>query len=164
MPSGITFTDQRETTEYIEQKFLEGYETERKKVGTNKWKVWIIGKRERTEPRLMHSEELENIMTEHYEGNLTATYRKIRKYHAPVRTAIDIKRIVKGETAKENLPEFEVYVKSEFTASDTDAAVNPPEKKGDKWQIGIHPIHKFSDEDYLREVIKHEIKHIKGKI
>ncbi len=161
----ITFNNLREVTEYIEQKFLEGYECEAKKIGKDKWKVWVISKRERTSPKLMATEILEKALTANYEGNLRETYQQISDLYKPVRSANDIKRIVGEELSKANLHNVEIYITPEHSSVlQADASVNEPEKEGEPWQIGIHPIHKYTNEDYLRETVRHEIKHIKAEI
>ncbi len=165
----ITFNDSREMSEYLEQKFEEGYECEARKIGEKKWKVSIVGKRERTSQRLMATEKFEKAFAGSYTGDLEKSYEQLGGLsNKSMRTAQEVKAIAKDELHKAGIYNVEVHVTPRFSSiGESDAAVlhtEEPDDEGGAWLVFLHPIHEYTDEDYLREIVKHEIKHIKKEI
>ena len=165
MPSGVTFYDRPSATEYVKRMFDKGYEAEVKDYGSY-YKVYIVGKRERTSPKLMATEKMEDTLREQ-SIDLNDDYRRVSSAYKPVRSAQDIRKMAERELEKEGLEdEVDVHVSAESAeyGGIGDASITYPEEPEGKYELAIHPIHKFTNAGYLREVIKHEIKHIKGEI
>jgi len=70
-------------------------------------------------------------------------------------------RIAKEELRKAGLADVQVVV-STYQGRDPNAPYADATwfKRGKKYRINIHPIHQYYDEDYTREVVRHEIEHI----
>ncbi len=79
----------------------------------------------------------------------------------PQRTREDIVRIAREELQKSGLGDIKVRI-SRYQGRDPVAPYSDATlfRRRGKYYIGIHPIHQYSDEGYLREVVQHEIGHI----
>lgn len=159
MARQITFTSGKEAREYAHQKEQEGYKIDIcRKEHTymvsllNRQRVVPEGKSRRLNlPPYLFKEWQQRDYTP------SQLYKRIcQERIRPKRTKEDITEIAKEEMGKANI---NVLVKVGTPPNSLAGAT--VESEDTKTTIIIHPIHKYSEESYLREVIKHEINHIR---
>jgi len=161
MSSGITFTDYNEAKEYMARKYDEGFYVTLKKRG-NKYivntgdKITKMDIRE-TRPRIVPVEYSDT-------DDVNTIYNRTKSQYMPLRTSKRIKEIAKEEISKAGIKDIDIYITKRFRTPFADAGYFYNTKDSSIRQIGIHPIHQYTPEEYLREVIQHEIKHLQEEV
>ena len=155
----ITFNSYKDAQEYAWQKREEGhrvYLTKEK----GKSVVYLVGKMPTIDKKRWTGDT--GIQVSYNDSDSVRTiYNKIlRNKDVPKRTSKDIKEIAKRELQKEKIEDIELYVTDKLSDLNV-ATTNYPKRKSERIQVGFHPIMKHVNKDYLRDVIRHEIEHIK---
>jgi len=161
MSSGVTFASKLEATEYVERKFLEGYECEMRKTGDNEWKVYILGRRKNDAMTLYATREMERLADKEYAGDINNLYSEMRQAARPVRTRKDIEEEAQRKMGNAEVRGVKVIVSDNLIGETAADAAVILDKSGKPELLVIHPIHEFTNDDYFGEVLSHEIRHIK---
>jgi len=148
----ITFTSYKEAKEYSDQKEDEGYDTELKQVRHNVWKVSIIRRKHKP--------------YEFAKGSYDENYEELKRTREhPQRSEDDIKKIAHEELRKAGITKPVKVIITQFEleesgiGADTGAGISDPKK--DTIELYIHPYYQYAYAKDLKNIIRHEIEHIK---
>jgi hypothetical protein len=161
MSSGVTFTSKPEAAEYVERKFLEGYECEMKKVDDSEWKVYVLGKRRNDAMTLYATREMERLSDKKYAGDINNLYSEMSQVAKPIRTEADIENEARRKMRNADVKEIKIIVSSGAIGEPTADAAVILGKDGTPELLVIHPVHQYTNDGYFDEVLGHEINHIK---
>ena len=160
MGGKVTFLDYQEAREYAYSKEEEGTKVHLTKE-ENKYVVYLQGKLPKIDkPR----REIDTGITIAYKDTDTPNqvYNKLKRTNVqPKRNAQRIKEIAKEELNKANIKnKVELHITSKMSLLNI-ATAKYPKRRNENFQIGFHPLMEYVDEDFLRNLIRHEIEHLK---